>query len=88
VYLRRGEPERAAAVLARAAAQAPELPRIHEHLGDALRATGRAREAEGAYQRALAALEALDPEAGEPAGPQRAALERKLKMLSSRASGD
>jgi hypothetical protein len=48
---------------------------------------GRLVEAAGAYRRALQALMALAPEAGEPL-PERATLERKLKMLSSRASDD
>ncbi|HET9452439.1 MAG TPA: BTAD domain-containing putative transcriptional regulator, partial [Aggregicoccus sp.] len=87
VYLRRGEAERAAQVLARAAALAPQEPLIHEHLGDALHAVGRLVEAAGAYRRALEALAVLAPEAGEPL-PQQTTLERKLKMLSTRAADD
>ena len=87
VYLRRGEAERAVEVLGRAARLAPQEPRVHEHLGDALNAVGRLVEAASAYRRALQALTALAPEAGEPLA-QQAALERKLKMLSSRASDD
>jgi len=81
------DPQHAAQVLARAAAHAPQEPLIHEHLGDALRATGQLAEAAGANRPALEALTALGPEAGEPL-PQQASLEQKLKMLSSRASDD
>jgi hypothetical protein len=58
---------------------------IIEHLGDAYQGVAKKMEAADAYRRALEAVrEVADP--GE-ARQQRQGLERKLKMLSTEASG-
>ncbi len=83
VYFRRGDYARAVESLERASMLAPDEPVILEHLGDAYQRASRVDDAEAVWRRALEVL-ALDPESAEPPG-QRAALERKLKALPTRA---
>ncbi|WP_426753038.1 tetratricopeptide repeat protein [Myxococcus sp. Y35] len=83
VYFRRGEYARAVEALEQASTLAPDEPVILEHLGDAYQRASRVDDAAAAWRRALEVL-TLDPESAEPPG-QRAALERKLKALPTRA---
>ena len=85
LYFHKGDFARAAGTLEKAAALAPEEPVILGHLGDAYRKLDRRGLATAAYQRAL---EALKGAAGDPGtrGLQ-GELARKLKMLSTEASG-
>nr|WP_286202652.1 tetratricopeptide repeat protein [Comamonas sp. JC664] len=83
VYFRRGDYARAVEALERASALSPDEPVILEHLGDAYQRAARVDEAAAAWRRALEVL-TLDPESAEPP-EQRAALERKLKALPTRA---
>ncbi|QDF06134.1 tetratricopeptide repeat protein [Myxococcus xanthus] len=83
VYFRRGDYARAVDALERASTLAPDEPVILEHLGDAYQRVARTDDAAAAWRRALEVL-TLDPESAEPPG-QRAALERKLNALPTRA---
>lgn len=85
LYFRRGEPAKAVDMLERAAELAPGESVIIEHLGDAYRSSSRPAQAAEAYRKALEALRGAGD--AREAGSQRAVLERKLKMLSSEASG-
>jgi tetratricopeptide (TPR) repeat protein len=82
VYFRRGDFGRAVEWLERAAAASPGEPTIDEHLGDAYMRVSRQNDAAEAYRRALTGLAEGDE---QPKG-QRAAIERKLKMLGMGAS--
>ncbi|AKQ65347.1 hypothetical protein A176_002259 [Myxococcus hansupus] len=83
VYFRRGDYTRAVDALERASSLSPDEPVILEHLGDAYQRASRMDEAAAVWRRALEVL-TLDPESAEPP-EQRAALERKLKALPTRA---
>ncbi|WNG42074.1 tetratricopeptide repeat protein [Archangium violaceum] len=85
IHYQRGDYPRAVEALERAAELEPEEPVILEHLGDAYQRLSRPGDAAGAWRRALELL-ALNPEAADPAD-QRALIERKLKLLSTGASG-
>ncbi|MBJ6764029.1 tetratricopeptide repeat protein [Myxococcaceae bacterium JPH2] len=85
VYFHRGETQRAVDALERASELAPDEPVILEHLGDAYAQARRAADAARVWRRAVEVL-ALEPEAAEPAD-QRLGLERKLKALSTAATG-
>ncbi|PTL76152.1 tetratricopeptide repeat protein [Vitiosangium sp. GDMCC 1.1324] len=85
IHYQRGDYPRAVEALERAAELEPEEPVILEHLGDAYHRVSRSGDAAGAWRRALEVL-ALNPEAADPPD-QRALIERKLKFLSTGASG-
>ncbi|MGZ3459471.1 MAG: tetratricopeptide repeat protein, partial [Archangium sp.] len=85
IHCQRGDYPQAVEALERAAALEPDEPVILEHLGDAYQHLSRPGDAAGAWRRALEVL-ALNPEAADPPD-QRALIERKLKLLSSSASG-
>lgn len=85
LYYRKGELARAVSTLEQAAALSPDEPTIQEHLGDAYHRLSRQRDAAEAYQNALEAMR-HQPELAESQG-QKAAIERKLKMLSSPRPG-
>jgi tetratricopeptide (TPR) repeat protein len=85
LYFRRGDYQRAVDTLERAAALDPDEPLIIEHLGDAYRRTAKNSQAASAYRRALDALIAF-PDREEKRG-QKQGLERKLKTLSTEATG-
>ena len=82
VYFRRGDFGRAVEWLERASAASPGEPTIDEHLGDAYMRVSRQNDAAEAYRRALSGISDGDE---QPRG-QRAAIERKLKMLGMGAS--
>jgi tetratricopeptide (TPR) repeat protein len=80
VQFRRGDAARAASTLERAVELEPDEPTILEHLGDAYGGASRRDAAVGAYRRALDAIRTAD----DPAARERtAAVERKLKALTS-----
>jgi len=80
VQFRRGDVARAASTLERAAELEPDEPAILEHLGDAYGGASRRDAAVGAYRRALEAMRTAD----DPTARERtAAVERKLKALTS-----
>ena len=83
MYFRRGDYTRAVDALERASSLSPDEPVILDHLGDAYQRASRMDEAAAVWRRALEVL-TLDPESAEPP-EQRAALERKLKALPTRA---
>lgn len=85
LYFHKGEFARAAGTLEKAVALEPDAPVILGHLGDAYRKLDRRGLAGAAYQRALDALRgtALDEDTRGLEGE----LSRKLKMLSTEASG-
>jgi tetratricopeptide (TPR) repeat protein len=85
IHYQRGDYPRALQALQRAAELEPEEPVILEHLGDAYHRLSRPGDAADAWRRALEVL-ALNPEAADPPD-QRALIERKLKLLSTGASG-
>src|SRR5207248_1882981 len=84
IYFHRGEYARAAETLERAVAQTPGEPTMEEHLGDAYARLAKKALAADAYRKALDGLKET-PEMAESKN-QRAAIERKLKMLSIDAS--
>ena len=80
VQFRRGDMVRATSTLERAVELEPEEPTILEHLGDAYGGASRRDAAVGAYRRALEAMRTTD----DPTARERtAAVERKLKALTS-----
>lgn len=85
VYFQKGDFQKAAGTLERAVALEPGEPVILEHLGDAYRKLDRRERASLAYKRALEVLRARaeDADTRGLAGE----LARKLKMLSTEASG-
>lgn len=81
VYFQRGEYHRAIETLERAATLVPGDPTISEHLGDAYSRAAEKTKAAQAYRQALEALRAAPELASSKR--QGAAIERKLKLLSS-----
>lgn len=85
IYFRKGQLEAAVTTLERAERLAPDEPVIIEHLGDAYRSVRRLEDARKAYRRALETLQLLAEPTSEQ-DRQRAALEQKLKLLSTEAA--